>query len=338
MPSLKPRLAFAALVSVAFVLPGAAVTAQSPSASPAPSPTPVPTGQPCTFSHRPYDASSIHLTGAWGANDDGVYYIRQHGSDIAWNGMSDRNLPAADLGRGWNNVAIGKLASDGTIQVNWMDVPRGNILGGGTLTLKVEAAPNGDLQIVKTDETGTGFGGETFRPCQTDAIATKYFQPGFSIRDDIGIGLGHDEFPGGFVVFPGDPYDSGMTAWHITPNSASTCGDPGTMQPGAAGFLDWLSARTDLDVSDGIPVTIDGHPGTSVDVKAVPGAKTCVDGALRLWQTAGNVAAIGPGVTTRVIALDVGDNVLAFEIWGYHQDQWLDLADQLLQTVKFSAA
>jgi hypothetical protein len=30
--------------------------------------------------------------------------------------------------------------------------------------------------------------------------------------------------------------------------------------------------------------------------------------------------------------------VLAFEIWGYHQDQWLDLADQLLQTVKFSAA
>ena len=53
--------------------------------------------------------------------------------------MSDRARPAPELGRQWNNVAIGTLAADGTIEVNWMDVPRGGILGGGTLTLRAQA-------------------------------------------------------------------------------------------------------------------------------------------------------------------------------------------------------
>jgi hypothetical protein len=61
-----------------------------------------------------------------------------------------------------------------------------------------------------------------------------------------------------------------------------------------------------------------------------------MDGAVRLWRSFGNDAAINPGVTTRVIAMDVGDKVLAFEIWGWHQDQWLDLAAKLLDTVSFN--
>jgi hypothetical protein len=335
MPSLRSRLALAAWVVVAFAQPGAVAAAES-SPSPQPSPSPAPIGQACTFVSRPFDDSSIHLTGAWSANDEGVYYIRQHGSDIAWNGMSNRLRPAPELGRDWNNVAIGTLGSDGTIKVNWMDVPRGNILGGGTLTLRVQADRFGNLEIVKTSETGTGFGGERFQPCQADPIVTTLFQPAFSIRDDLGIGLGSFEFPGGAVVIPGDPYDSGITAWSINPGSAETCTDDTTLEPGAAAFLAWLTARPDLDVSDGVPATIDGHPATSVDVKPVAGAKTCVDGAVRLWATNGNDAGVRPAGMTRVIALDVGDKTIAFELWGDHQDQWLTLAEQVLGTLTFS--
>jgi len=326
----------AAFAVVALAQSGA-VAAQDTSPSPTPSRTPAPIGQTCTFTHRPFDAASIHLTGAWGANDGGVYYIRQHGSDVAWNGMSNRLLPVSELGREWNNVALGKLGSDGVIQLDWMDVPRGNILGGGTLTFKAQADPKGELELVKTDETGTGFGGETFRPCQADALAPVRFKPAFSIRDDIGIGLGSYEFGGAFGVYPGDPYDSGITAWDITPESAWSC-DPSTskLKPGAAAFVAWLTARSDLQASNPVPSTVGGLPATSVDVKGAPGAKACMDGAIRLWRTYGSDAGLGAGVTTRVVVMDVGDQVVAFEIWGFHQDRWLDLAAKLLDTVAFT--
>src|SRR5262245_1749251 len=113
MPSLRPRLAIAAFAVVALAQTGAAAAQDA-----TPTPTKAPIGQECTFAHRPFDPKSIHLTGAWGANDAGVYYIRQHGSDVAWNGMSNRLLPPSELGRDWNNVAIGKLGSDGVIQLD----------------------------------------------------------------------------------------------------------------------------------------------------------------------------------------------------------------------------
>ena len=70
-------------------------------------------------------------------DDQGVYYIRQVGDGIAWSGMSEHYLPPDRVGRDWNNVAIGTLHDDLSMTLDWWDVPRGNTLGGGTLTMQV---------------------------------------------------------------------------------------------------------------------------------------------------------------------------------------------------------
>ena len=57
-----------------------------------------------------------------------------------------------------------------------------------------------------------------------------------------------------------------------------------------------------------------------------------------LWQGGGNHATVSPTGLTRVIALDVGDQTVAFELWGDHQDQWLPLAENLLGTLAFVGA
>ena len=41
------------------------------------------------------------FTGPWLGDDNGIYYIRQIGSDIWWSGMSDVGGPADLVGRGW---------------------------------------------------------------------------------------------------------------------------------------------------------------------------------------------------------------------------------------------
>ena len=68
------------------------------------------------------------------------------------------------FGRDWNDVARGEIKSV-AIEVEWADVPRGGILGNGTLSLKVEDDGAGSVRIVKVSETGTGFGNTMWTPC-----------------------------------------------------------------------------------------------------------------------------------------------------------------------------
>jgi hypothetical protein len=160
--------------SVALAAGDAAVGADPSGSSPVPSAMPQPVGEPCEIVARPFDRGAIDLTGAWGDVDgDGVYYIRQEGSRIAWNGMNGRTLPPEQLGREWDNVAIGTLGDDGTITLDWFDVPRGAILGYGTLTLLVGADASGNVQIMKTGETGTGFATALFAPCAPPPITEE---------------------------------------------------------------------------------------------------------------------------------------------------------------------
>ena len=92
------------------------------------------------------------LSGAWEADDDGVYYIRQMGDCVWWFGTS---LEAVGEGEqeGFANVAVGRIVED-TIYVEWADVPLGSILGGGTLTLEI--TPTGALRLVDASEWGFG--------------------------------------------------------------------------------------------------------------------------------------------------------------------------------------
>lgn len=157
-----------------FVLLGIALslaacgTSSSPEASASPSiaaaaSEPPPVGAECEITSMPFDPDNIDLTGAWAADDDGIYYLRQVGSVVWWNGMSARSSSPENLGREWNNVARGEISGT-TVNVEWADVPRGEILGEGTLTLEIEDDGTGNVQIVRVSETGE-FGAMTWTPC-----------------------------------------------------------------------------------------------------------------------------------------------------------------------------
>jgi hypothetical protein len=141
-----------------------AAASASPARSAGPSATPA-LGAQCASKQVKFDPAKIDLSGAWAGDDNGIYYLRQMGTTLWWNGMSDRSRSADQLGRGWNNVGHGTIHPDNTVDVDWADVPRGEILGGGTLALKIEADSTGDIRIVKVSETGTGFGNTLWTPC-----------------------------------------------------------------------------------------------------------------------------------------------------------------------------
>lgn len=147
-----------------------------PAATIEPSPTSVPSqevGAVCTLTPLKFDPKAIDLTGPWAGDDGGIYYIRQLGTVIAWNGMSGRGDPPTELGRDWNNVARGEIQKDFTILVDWADVPRGHIHGYGTLNLKVGPDASGNIEITKTSETGTGFGNTVWTRCAPGFPASR---------------------------------------------------------------------------------------------------------------------------------------------------------------------
>jgi len=104
------------------------------------------------------------LTGAWKADDGGIYYIRQIGNTVWWAGLS------GDGGRSFTNVFQG--TREGSLIVgNWADVPQGQILGGGSLTLSINATSQG-IELRRHSETG-GFGGSIWqRGAATQQSAT----------------------------------------------------------------------------------------------------------------------------------------------------------------------
>jgi hypothetical protein len=145
------------------------VSVAAPSAAPTRSaaPTPTPSAQvaaPCKERALAFDPGKTDLTGAWLGDDAGIYYLRQVGKQVYWNGMSGQGGSPGQLGREWNNVAHGELADDVTVELHWADVPRGGILGAGTLTWKVEER-DGSTRLRKTADTGSGFGARLLTPC-----------------------------------------------------------------------------------------------------------------------------------------------------------------------------
>ena len=79
--------------------------------------------------------------------------------------MSERGGSPSALGRDWNNVGRGQIKAL-VIDVEWADVPRGGILGNGTMNLKIEDDGTGNVRISKVSETGSGFGNTLWTPCK----------------------------------------------------------------------------------------------------------------------------------------------------------------------------
>jgi hypothetical protein len=122
----------------------------------------------------PRDAGE--LTGAWQGDDTGVYYIRHVGDCLWWFGTEIKDVEPGVTGqRGFANVASGRV--DGTrIELEWADVPMGNILNGGGLALMYDAQ---DDQLVITERRGEGvpFGATVFTRIEPDASPGESTSP-----------------------------------------------------------------------------------------------------------------------------------------------------------------
>ncbi|HII06724.1 MAG TPA: hypothetical protein HA349_05260 [Methanotrichaceae archaeon] len=92
-------------------------------------------------------AQAFDLTGDWDADGANIY-IRQVNDTIWWYAENSAEDPA------WTSVAFGTIEGN-TVNVTWVDVPKGNATKMGTVVLNVTSED--ELQLV--DQTG-GFGGE----------------------------------------------------------------------------------------------------------------------------------------------------------------------------------
>jgi len=96
--------------------------------------------------------TNAQLTGEWMDDNNGCYKIRQLDNRIYW---------TMDASPRVINVFSGTIAGN-VITGTWADVPGGNMMGSGTLALRIESS----TRMVKIDQTGN-YGGDvlTKRSC-----------------------------------------------------------------------------------------------------------------------------------------------------------------------------
>jgi S-formylglutathione hydrolase FrmB len=304
---------------------------------PGPAPTPLQPVQGCTPAKVPFDPDKLELTGAWSADDGGIYTIRQVGDKLWWDGRSDRLQRNGPAGRDWENVASGTI-KNGTIGLDWADVPSSNTLGTGKLLIRPQKDPDGNLQLVAISHPD--FGGSVWTPCQPEPEVLDRLAVPMSVSPRFGLPL--DRWDGGpeATALYTEPYvGSGMTAWVIGPGWTHVCGASYDATPPTdpAGLLAYLRSRTDLEVTDGPAVVVGGHPAQVVDVKGIKPSADCADGEsyFRLWKVSDLEAGLGGTSTSRIVATDVDGQLVVFEIWGDQQRRWLPEAQALLDSVKF---
>ena len=100
--------------------------------------------------------SNQDLTGIWGADDGGLYYVHQDGLAVWWAGFS--NDYGLENGLSFCNVFSGVLKSN-EVSGQWADVPRGATMSFGTLSLMAEFNADGSpAKMLGIDQTG-GFSG-----------------------------------------------------------------------------------------------------------------------------------------------------------------------------------
>jgi hypothetical protein len=126
----------------------------SPTAEGGESPTAGPTASVMPSCGPTTTGESGGLTGVWGADDNGIYYLRETDDGRLWWFGTD---VGRTTGNTFSNVAVGQIDGD-VIQLEWADVPYGTWLNRGNLTLQVSA----DGQMLTTIEATGGFGGSTW--------------------------------------------------------------------------------------------------------------------------------------------------------------------------------
>jgi hypothetical protein len=152
------------LVVIALMVAGCGNDAPTQSAADdvAPAASPSRAGDLSAIACATEDPEDIgKLTGVWLGSEGGMYYIRQVGDCLWWFGTDVRDIePGLTDQSGFANVAGGRVDGD-RIDLEWADLPLGDTLGGGGLTLVYD--PEND-QLTKVQQRGDWqpFGATTF--------------------------------------------------------------------------------------------------------------------------------------------------------------------------------
>lgn len=148
---------------------------------------------------------SLNLIGIWSCDDGNKYYIRQIGNTLAWLGES------SDRSR--SSIAFGRISGN-TVTLSWMDVPKGDSMGSGSLTISLES--NDKLTLIH--ETG-GFSGTEWTRSTT---RSTYEMSDFKMAGEVpeinssGIDL-HPEFPDLFKASSSGKPSSGLERVSLNP-------------------------------------------------------------------------------------------------------------------------
>ncbi|NES82212.1 MAG: hypothetical protein F6K10_12865 [Moorea sp. SIO2B7] len=81
-------------------------------------------------------AQRYNLTGTWQDDLGSRCFISQRGSNFAWNCYDSANHYSSPPSYRWNNVFMGSVVGN-EITGHWQDIPPGNNVLRGTLTLKI---------------------------------------------------------------------------------------------------------------------------------------------------------------------------------------------------------
>jgi S-formylglutathione hydrolase FrmB len=290
----------------------------------------------CVPAQIPFDAEDIDLTGRWSADDDGMYYVRQIGDTVWWNGMSDYEQQYFEMGRDWNNVGRGTLKGT-LIEMEWADVPHGSVWGGGNLTVRVEADADGNLRARRN--TGDNFGGTIFTPCAPEAQEVTSFAVPFEYT--VPWGMSSATWTNAVdqkVFITPDARDAGMTFWLLGPGMATMCsaapGSTPPADPSPESIVEYLRTIPELDVAQPVSTTVGGLPALQVDIGTVEGATGCNrDGYVRFWKESGREGSLEVNERTRLVLVDLGGSTFAIEAWGPDQEAWWPLAQDVIDSV-----
>ena len=136
-----------------------------------------PSGQLSAIACATEDPEGVgELTGVWRGSEGGYYYVRQVGDCIWWFGTDVRDIePGLTDQSGFANVASGRVDGD-RIDLEWADLPLGDTLGGGGLTL-VYDAQNDTLTKIEQRGDWLPFGATTFTRIAPEASLAPSVTP-----------------------------------------------------------------------------------------------------------------------------------------------------------------
>jgi hypothetical protein len=173
--------AFVALLLTLGVAGCGTAVESSPAFSPSPSEREGPAAPDLSVIACAMDdpADTGALTGAWDGSDGGVYYIRQVGDCVWWFGTEvDEIVPGTTGQAGFANVASGRMVGT-RIDLEWADIPLGNILNGGGLTFVYDEA-NDTLTLTEQRGGWEDFGGSVLT--RIDPPASPEASPSASVE------------------------------------------------------------------------------------------------------------------------------------------------------------